>query len=167
MARKKRRNKKSLTKQLQYELIGLLFIFLSIFGSGASMISDGFIPTSLENIFRLLLGVWYFVASIILLVIGIILVIKRRFPTLFTKRMIGFTVLFLGILLYTHIQTFEKLLVDISDTSVVKASWNHFIAYVNGQGVSGQLGGGMIGGILLAANHYLFSAVGAKIVAVF
>src|SRR5690625_2633546 len=167
MARKKRRNKKSLTKQLQYELIGLLFIFLSIFGSGASMISDGFIPTSLENIFRLLLGVWYFVASIILLIIGIILVIKRNFPSFFTKRVVGFVILFLGILLFTHIQTFEKLLIDTTEISIIKATWNHFIAFVNGQGVSSQLGGGMIGGVLYTANSYLFSSAGAKIVAVF
>src|SRR5690625_1154417 len=167
MARKKRRNKKSLTKQLQYELIGLLFIFLSIFGSGASMISDGFIPTSLENIFRLLLGVWYFVASIILLIIGIILVIKRNFPSFFTKRVVGFVILFLGILLFTHIQTFEKLLIDTTEISIIKATWNHFIAFVNGQGVSSQLGGGMIGAILFTANYYLFSSAGAKIVAVF
>src|SRR5690625_4852697 len=167
MAKKKRRKNVRIKKQLQFELLGLLFIFLSIFGSGASMISDGFIPTSLENILRLLLGVWYFIASIFLLVIGVILVIKRRFPTVFTKRMVGFSILFLGILLYTHIQTFERLIIDIADTSVIKATWGHFIAYINGQGVSSQLGGGMIGGILLAANYYLFSAAGAKIVAVF
>src|SRR5690625_1530206 len=167
MARKKRRNKKSLTKQLQYELLGLLLIFLSIFGSGASIISDGFIPTSLENIFRLLLGVWYFTASIILLIIGIILVIKRRLPNFFTKKNVGFVILFSGILLFTHIQTFEKLYIDIAESSIIKATWDHFITYINGQGVSSQLGGGLIGGLLFAVNYYLFSSAGAKIVAVF
>ncbi len=167
VAKKKRRKKSGLAKQLQYELLGLLFIFLSIFGSGVSMISDGFIPTSLENIFRLLLGVWYFVASLILLIIGIILVIKRNFPNFFTKRTIGFTILFLGVLLFTHIQTFEKLLIDTTETSVIKATWDHYMAFLNGQGVSSQLGGGMIGGILYTANSYLFSSAGAKIVAVF
>ncbi len=62
MAKKKRRKKRNVTKELQLELVGILFVFLSIFGSGASMISDGFIPTSLENIFRLLFGIWYFIA---------------------------------------------------------------------------------------------------------
>lgn len=168
VARKKRRKKtKELTKQLQYELLGLLFIFLSIFGSGASMISEGFIPTSLENLFRLLFGIWYFVISIILLIIGIILVIKRKFPPLFTKRTIGMILLFLGMLLFTHIQTFEKLLINLENTSIIKATWQHFIAFVNGTGTSSQLGGGMIGAILFATNYFLFSFVGAKIVAVF
>ena len=167
MARKKRRKKIRLKKQLQYELLGLLLIFLSIFGSGASIISDGFIPTSLENIFRLLLGVWYFTASIILLIIGIILVIKRRLPNFFTKKNVGFVILFSGILLFTHIQTFEKLYIDIAESSIIKATWDHFITYINGQGVSSQLGGGLIGGLLFAVNYYLFSSAGAKIVAVF
>src|SRR5699024_6619749 len=105
VAKKKRKTKKTLKKQLKFELLGLLFIFLSIFSSGASMISDGFIPTSLENVFKLFLGIWYFILSIFLLVIGIYLVIKRKFPTLYTKRTIGFIILFLGILLFTHIQT--------------------------------------------------------------
>lgn len=167
MAKKKTKKKARLSKQLQMELIGLFLIFLSIFGSGASMISDGFIPSSLENLFRLFLGVWYFVASIILLVIGIILVIKRQKPTFLSKRLIGFIILFSGILLFTHIQTFEKLWIDPKDTPILKATWDHFIAYVNGQGVSGQLGGGFIGGILFTFTYYLFSFAGAKIVAVF
>ena len=165
--RKSTAKKKNLAKQLQFELLGLLFIFLSIFGSGASMISDGFIPTSLENLFRLLLGIWYFIASILLLLIGITLVIKRQFPVFFTKRKIGFMILFLGVLLFTHIQTFEKLLIDPSEQSVMKASWDHFIAFLNDRGVSNQLGGGMIGSILFTFCHYLFSTAGAKIVAVF
>ncbi|QKY69075.1 hypothetical protein [Lentibacillus sp. CBA3610] len=53
MAKKKRRKKKrQLNKQVKFELLGLLFIFLAIFGSGASAISDGAIPGGLEHIFR-------------------------------------------------------------------------------------------------------------------
>lgn len=167
MARKKKRKKANVTKQLQLELTGILFIFLSIFGSGASMISDGFIPTSLENIFRLLFGIWYFVASVLLFIIGITLVIKRKFPTFFTKRKVGFIILFLGVLLFTHILTFEKLLINPSEQSIIKATWSHFMSFINGQGVSNQLGGGFIGGLLYTLNHYLFSTAGSKIVAVF
>lgn len=167
VAKKKRKTKKTLKKQLKFELLGLLFIFLSIFSSGASMISDGFIPTSLENVFKLFLGIWYFILSIFLLVIGIYLVIKRKFPTLYTKRTIGFIILFLGILLFTHIQTFDRLLIHPDDTSILKASWEHFLQYTKGEGVNNQLGGGMIGAVLFAVTYFLFSFAGAKIVAVF
>src|SRR5699024_6954643 len=74
MAKKRRRKKKNKLKQkVKYELLGLLFIFLAIFGSGASVISDGAIPGGLENIFRFFFGIWYFVASIFLLITRVIL----------------------------------------------------------------------------------------------
>ena len=41
------------------------------------------------------------------------------------------------------------------------------MSFINGQGVSNQLGGGFIGGLLYTLNHYLFSTAGSKIVAVF
>lgn len=167
MARKRRKRKKGLQKKLKYELIGLLFIFLAIFGSGASMISDGAIPTGLENIFRFFLGIWYFIASLFLLVTGIILLIKRKMPTFWSKKMVGFYIAFIGVLLMTHIQTFEQLLITSEDTSIIRATWQHFIAFMNGQGTSMQLGGGMFGGIIFAFTFYLFSASGAKIVSVF
>lgn len=164
---KKRKSKKKLKKQLQFELLGLLFIFLSIFSSGASVISDGFIPSSLENLFKLFLGIWYFLLSIYLLFIGIYLVVKRKFPTFYTKFSVGTLIFFLGMLLFTHIQTFDRLLVDPSDTSILKASWDHYIHYIQGDGVTSQLGGGLVGAILFAITYYLFSFAGAKIVAIF
>ena len=169
MARKKRKRKRrtKAAKALQYELFGLLFIFLSIFGSGASLISEGFIPTGLENAFRFFLGIWYFVASIILFIIGIYFVLKRKPIRLFTKRSVGFFLLFLGILLFTHIQTFEKLKIDPHDISILKSSFHHFSIYVKGEGVSSQLGGGMIGALSFTLTYFLFSFAGAKIVAVF
>lgn len=169
MSKKKRRKKSkgNLTEQLKLELFGLLFIFLSIFGSGASIISDGFVPRLLENSFRFLFGMWYFIASIVLLIIGIVLVVKRKMPTFFTKRKVGLIIIFIGVLLATHIYIFEKLLIDVNETSILKQSWHHFASYVQGVGVANQLGGGMIGALLFTITEFLFSLTGAKIVAVF
>src|SRR5690625_3798909 len=100
------------------------------------MISEGFIPRLLENSFRFLFGIWYFVASIVLLIIGIVLVVKRKMPTFFTKRKVGLLIIFLGLLLFTHIHIFEKLLIDVNETSILKQSWYHFASYVTGTGVA-------------------------------
>ncbi|TFJ94792.1 FtsK/SpoIIIE family DNA translocase [Lentibacillus salicampi] len=168
MAKKKRRKKKNqLNKQVKYELLGLLFIFLAIFGSGASAISDGAIPGGLEHIFRFFLGIWYFIASLFLLVTGIVLMVKRRFPYFFSKKLIGFYIIFGGVLLLTHIQTYERLLVSSEETSILQATWNQFFAFVEGSADSLQTGGGMLGAILFTFCYFLFSSVGAKIVAVF
>src|SRR5690625_3184403 len=114
------------------------------------MISDGFIPTSLENFFKLILGIWYFTASIILFMIGVYLIVKRKLPRLFTKRTVGFIILFLSILLFTHIQTFETLLIHYEQTSILKGTWTQSTTYMNGYGGAMQLGGGFLGAVLFA-----------------
>jgi S-DNA-T family DNA segregation ATPase FtsK/SpoIIIE len=168
MAKKKRKKrKKQLKSQLKYELIGLLFIILAVFGSGAGAISDGAIPGGLEYIFRFFLGVWYFAASLFLLITGVFLVIKRRYPDFAHKKLIGFYILFSGILLLTHIQTYERLFLVAEDPSILRATWDNFFAYVSGQGAAERIGGGITGGILFAFCYYLFSSAGAKIAAVF
>src|SRR5699024_12040999 len=106
-----------------------------IFGSGASLISEGFIPTGLENAFRFFLGIWYFVASIILFIIGIYFVLKRKPIRLFTKRSVGFFLLFLVILLFTHINTFEKLKINLHDISILLRSFHHLSFYVKHESV--------------------------------
>ncbi|RYG73825.1 DNA translocase FtsK [Lentibacillus lipolyticus] len=168
MAKKKRKKKKSqLSKQVRAELLGLLFLFIAIFGSGASAISDGAIPGGLEYIFRLFLGIWYFAASVFLLITGIILMVKRRFPNFLSKKMVGFYIIFGGLLLFTHIETYERLIALPEKPSVLKATWDSLIAFVDGNGNAAQTGGGIIGALLLVFSYYLFSAAGAKIVSVF
>lgn len=168
MARKKKR-KKSTKKSnlLKYELLGLLFIFLAIFGSGASAISEGAIPGWLEHFFHFFLGIWYFVASIFLFITGIVLLIKRRFPNYFTRKMMGFYVLFAGILLLTHVQTYEPVIQVNENISILASTWDNLISYISGQIDSRLTGGGMIGAILFAFCNYLFSFTGVKIVAAF
>lgn len=167
MKKKKRKRKSTKTKQLKAELTGLLLIFLAIFGSGASAISEGAIPAWLEHTFRFGLGIWYFVASVFLLITGIHLLIKRKYPDFWHRKMIGFYILFAGVLLMTHIQSFDRLLASPENVSIIASTWHHFMLFVNGQGSALQTGGGMIGGLLFAVSYRLFSLAGAKIVAVF
>ncbi|MFB1049516.1 DNA translocase FtsK [Paraliobacillus sp. JSM ZJ581] len=163
--RKKRKNKKKLQQQLKYELLGILFIFLAILGSGASAISEGAIPNWLELLFRLLFGIWYVIASIALLGFGLYLMIKRQLPTLLNRRLIGIMIVFLSLLLVTHIEKFESAVAQ--NASVLQLTWSHYVSYLNGEMPASSLGGGLIGGILFAFTYVLFSATGAQIVAFF
>lgn len=81
--------------------------------------------------------------------------------------MIGFYISFMGILLLTHIQTFERLLLIVEKPSIMKMTWDNYLSYIGNQVPSSQLGGGLIGGLLFTFSYYLFSAVGTKIVSVF
>ncbi|MBM7552692.1 DNA translocase FtsK [Thalassobacillus pellis] len=168
MAKKRKKQKQSKMKsQMKVELLGLLFLLLAVFGSGASAISDGAIPGGLEHIFQFFFGVWYFVASVFLLVLGIFLMIKRRWPFFLHKRMVGFYIIFLSTLLFTHIQSFEGILAGVVKPSILKTTWGHFFAYLDGEIPYSMLGGGMVGAVLFALTYFLFSAAGAKIVSVF
>ncbi len=167
MAPKKRKKKISLKKHVKLDLIGLLFIFVAIFGSGASAISDGFIPGFLDNIFRFFLGIWYFIASIAFLITGITILVKKRYPNYMHKKMVGFYIAFSGLLLLTHIQTLSKAMAANEDLSILATTWSSFTAYIQGDGSALLTGGGLIGGLLFAITYFLFSSIGAKIVSVF
>jgi len=80
--------------------------------------------------------------------------------------LIGFYISFAGLLMLTHIQTFERLLAAGTDVSIIRTTWLHFLSYTQGFGTGSQTGGGMTGGVLFAFFSYLFSAAGAKILSV-
>ncbi|HLQ73823.1 MAG TPA: DNA translocase FtsK [Bacillota bacterium] len=167
MSKRSKKKSSKLKSTMKYELIGLLLIFLAIFGSGASVISDGAIPATLENIFRLMLGMWYFVIPIGLLLTGLLLLTKRRYPNMLHKKLIGIYILLFALLLFTHIQVFEKLLLEADHPSIFSLTWNHYLDYIRDEGSVIQLGGGLLGAFLSTVIYYLFSASGAKIVAIF
>lgn len=163
----KKRKKRNFKNQFKMDLLGLLFIFLAIFGSGASAISEGLIPGWLEDLFRFFLGIWYFLASITLLIIGVYLIVKKAFPNFKSKAFVGIYLFLAGLLLLTHIQAFEPLLLESSEQSILRLTWENYLNYLDAGSEAGILGGGILGAFLFVFNYYLFSSIGAKIIAVF
>lgn len=168
MAKKKTSQKKKQDKQfiekIKYELIGILLILLSIFGSGIPPLRDAFIPKILENSFRFFFGLYYFIIPIIFLAIGIYLIVKRQMPKLFTRHTIGLIIIFTGLILFTQTKALEKFITE--DTSIIRLSFDHYVSYIQGTGSLKTLGAGMIGGILFALISFLFSILGSKIIAI-
>ncbi|MFD1018242.1 FtsK/SpoIIIE family DNA translocase [Thalassobacillus hwangdonensis] len=167
MAKKRKKRQSKLKKQLKTELLGLFFVLIAVFGSGASVISDGAIPGGLEHLLQFFFGVWYFIASLFLLCLGIYLMVKRKWPVFLHKKMVGFYIIFTSILLFTHIQSFEGILAGAVKPSILETTWEHYFTYLEGEISYSTLGGGMIGALLFAWTYFLFSAAGAKILAVF
>ncbi len=170
MAKKKRKKSKKQTKmkdQVKFELVGLLFIFLAVFASGASAIAGGAIPSGLEHLFRFFFGIWYIIVSIFFLIVGIYLMIQRKWPLFLHKRFMGFYILFGSVLLFTHVQTFEAIMKNNVEPSIIKTTWHHYQAFLQGELPPTQLGGGLVGACLFAFTYYLFAPTGAKIVSFF
>lgn len=172
MARKKTKTKtkkikRNLATHIRFELLGLLLIFLAIFGSGASIIQAGAVSLLLSNIFRFFLGNWYFVIPVILMYLGIYLMIKRTQPDMVSRKWISTYIILAGVLLMSHIQLFETSIALKNDPSIVKESFSNYIDFIKGSNKIDDLGGGIIGSILFAVSYFLFSDIGAKIVAFF
>lgn len=166
--RKKRRKKRALKSAIKTELLGLFLVFLAIFGSGATIISEGAISSLLENIFRFFLGNWYFVFSLLLIYIGIYLMIKRKWPDMLSRKWTGTYLIITGILLMTHILMFESVYpFSPSYPSIVGESFTFYTDYLSNERSATYLGGGMLAAILFAVSYFLFSNIGAKIAAFF
>src|SRR5690625_5822873 len=101
-----KKNQKSLKNIFSYEIIGLLFILIAIFSSGANFFSDGFIPSILEYSLRFFLGMWYFIGSLVLFIMGLYFIFKNQFAKLLTRNNISIFFLFLFGMLFFHIFIF-------------------------------------------------------------
>ncbi|MFQ3543274.1 DNA translocase FtsK [Halobacillus rhizosphaerae] len=170
MARRKKSKAKKkqtgLKQQIKFELAGLFFLFLSVFGSGASAISDGAVPGGLERIWQVIFGVWYFVPSLFLFVLGLYLMIKRKWPMFLHKRLIGMYIIFTALLLFTHLETLGDELAA-GQGSIVALTWDRLAGMMRGTTTFYSIGGGLSGAFLLFITYYLFSGVGAAIVSFF
>jgi DNA segregation ATPase FtsK/SpoIIIE, S-DNA-T family len=165
--RTRRKGKRKLKNGLKFELFGLLFITLAIFSSGISAIGQGFIPRQLEHLSKLFFGFWFTIPALFLFGLGIYLMIKRKWPNFLHTKLLGFYIIFSSLLLFTHVQRYEPIVVNGQEPSIIKTTWSHYTLYISGEVNSSFLGGGLIGAFLFAFSVYLFSPTGAKILSVF
>lgn len=148
--------------------MGIAFVFLAIFGSGADIIKNGAVSRLLEAIFRFFLGYWYFAIPIVLFIIGIYLVIKRKWPNMYSKRWIGTYFVMVGLILLTHSQLFQAVYGQADNLPpIMKQSFQFYQDFLQNQRDASYLGGGMVGALLYAIAYFLFSDIGAKITAFF
>lgn len=163
--RKKRQTKKKETwkKQLQFEVAGLLIIALSVI----TIVKLGKAGQALTLFFRFLFGEWYIVPLLGLVVLAIYFIIKRQFPPFFTRRLVGGYILFVSMLLLSHVKLFDNLSKSGQwlDLSVIRNTWELFVIEAKGDAVLSDLGGGLFGAIFFAASYFLFDVKGTRIIA--
>ena len=98
---KKKVKKEENKKEFQYskELEGLLLVLVGIIGVG----NFGIVGKVVKGFSIFLLGNWYIIFLIVCLVLGLYLILTRKYPNFFTARLIGFYTVVISILLYSHI----------------------------------------------------------------
>ncbi len=127
MAKRKKRRRKSQTKlkqTIKFEAGSLILLALSII----SILNLGLVGRGLVHFFRFIAGEWYIILPLGLIVLSIYLIWKREWPKFSNRRLVGIYIIFIAILLLTHIALFDPLTKQgiIQSPSVIKNTWELF-----------------------------------------
>mgnify|MGYP004662839391 FL=1 len=148
------------------ELTGLILILVGLIGFGF-----GPVGALLKKFAMFLLGEWWPVILIFVLVIGFYMLIKRKLPNFFSARYIGLYLVIIVILVLSHLTFVTSV---ESPSKIFEATLNNYMSRVASIGAnnalqsSGQasivIGGGIIGASFSFAIASLFGVNGTYIV---
>ncbi len=161
MAKKKKKKQTKAAKQKReyhtFLLMGIVLLLFGIFG----LLKLGLLGILMANVFRFLVGDTYPVLAVVLLLYGILLIILGKEPKFKKKRLwIGGLVFYLGLLLFLHARLFSGV-----EGNYLSLTWQKLFTDIRGNVVSQAVGGGMIGGLIYSATHFLVSQLGSYILA--
>lgn len=159
----------SIKNTLVYELYGLILLAVFLI----TLSKFGWFGETFSWIFRLFSGTWDFMISLIGIYSALYIMIRRKWPVMYSPRWIGLFIMLFSVLLFDHIFLFDQLSAQgkFTDQNIVKISWDAILQekaqLEKGQISTTDIGGGMIGAIGLAINYYLFARTGTMIIATF
>lgn len=160
----KRKKKKETKKGFAHsvELYGILLVLASILGIGRY----GPVGGMIASFAIFLVGVFYNVLLVVLLVLGAYLVINREWPNLFTTKMLGIYLFVIGLLVLMHenylLETGSNAIKAFSET--VDGLINSFSDIMKGSRPN-AIGGGIVGCTFGVLFMLLFSYNGMMIIA--
>ena len=162
MAKRKKRKETKKGFAHSTELYGVLLVLAAILGIGRY----GPVGNMIASFSIFLVGVFYNVLLVVLLVIGAYLIINRNWPNLFTTKMLGIYLLVIGLLVLMH----ENFILE-NDSNAIKVFSettnqliNSFSDVMKGARPN-AIGGGIIGCTFGVLFMLLFSYRGMQIIA--
>ena len=164
--RKKRKIKKTHSKKktakkqnLEWSILGLVFILLAIF----AFVRFGILGKQIANLIRLFFGDSYLLAASLLALFGLVNLIYNQPVRLSIKRIIGLSLTFIGILLIQSNLYYEHELVN---SNFLNSFWHAMTAEFARAGVTESVGGGLIGSLGYQIFYPLLGQIGIKVFAV-
>ncbi len=162
MAKKKTKREKKKAFAYSTELYGILLLLAGIIGIG----KYGPVGNLISAFAVFLVGVFYNILLILLLILGGYLIIKREWPNFFTTKMLGFYLFMIGILSLMHEEYIAannyngiKVFQETVDQLTIA-----FSSLTNSSATPDIIGGGIIGCTFSVLFTSLFSYNGMKIV---
>lgn len=158
---KKKKRKEPGKKDVSYktELIGFLLIIVAIIGF---VPHTGVAGSFIKSFSVFLVGTWYSLFLIALIVIGIYMMVKREKPEFLTAKLVGLYILILGILVSSHVQYISNS--DLKGIEIIRETVNNFM--LSSGNSRANLGGGIIGACFSSLFVFLFDIRGTNVVIV-
>ncbi len=154
--KKKRKENKKKNSGYQVELKGLGLILVAIIGFGRF----GMVGKLFSAFAVFIVGTWYNVLLVAVLIVGIYMMMKRDKPDFFTTKLMGLYVFAIGLLIFSHLDYVVHN--DLKDFEILKETVNNFMAST--KTIMNVQGGGIVGSICSLLFVKLFDIKGTQIV---
>jgi S-DNA-T family DNA segregation ATPase FtsK/SpoIIIE len=145
-------------RELLFEIYGITILALSII----AMASLGAIGRNLTYLARFFVGSYDFLIPLIGVGLGFFVMLKRKWPNEWSPRMTGIVVVLLSLLAFSHYFTFQILITQGFQGSIIDKTWNLLLAERESR-LPLDVGGGMVGGIIFALFYFLFESIGTVV----
>ena len=148
MAKKKQKKEK---EKFEYsnEVIGVLFVLLSIIG----MLGYGVAGNFIRSFSVFLVGVAYFPLLVSFLLLGLYLIVKRNSPKFISRLSIGIYLIVMAILTWIHMGYVD----DFNGTDIVVETFKNVMLAFESVDLIQHCGGGMIGSVLMFVFDWAFA----------
>jgi S-DNA-T family DNA segregation ATPase FtsK/SpoIIIE len=168
LSKGKKKKKASAKTSLRYELYGIVILILSVI----ALSGGGRVARALTYLFRFLIGTSDKVIPIIFIYIGLYVMMKRAWPTSWSRWKTGVVLGLIGWVVLNHITMLgsitsnEDLKVPADIVRITWTSMMNGLEPTEGAAIlATQVGGGMIGALIYASLYFLFGYLGSNLMA--
>ena len=163
MAKRKKRKETKKKLSLGIEVYGIILILLGILG----ICGYGPCGKLICAFFAFLFGSLYLVPLVLIVLIGIYVLFNKEYPDFFSSKIVGLILVIMGVLILVHMNYIEN---DSTWKTIIDHTFKETVNVfktINGASrdiTFANIGGGMLGGLLLSLFYSLFAVPGTKII---
>ncbi|EAD5530677.1 DNA translocase FtsK [Listeria monocytogenes] len=154
------RSKKKQSASFRLEITGVILIAIGVIG----LLQLGFVGRGFFALAEMFVGLLSYVLLAGSVILGGYMVIRRKMPHLFSKRLVGIYLIVLGFLTYIHLYFIIHNLG--ANASVVSSTWKLVLENLFRPNQVGFVGGGMIGAAITSITYFLLDRLGTNLIAV-
>ncbi|ECC2754722.1 DNA translocase FtsK [Listeria monocytogenes serotype 1/2a] len=154
------RSKKKQSASFRLEITGVILIAIGVIG----LLQLGFVGRGFFALAEMFVGLLSYVLLAGSVILGGYMVIRRKMPHLFSKRLVGIYLIVLGFLTYIHMYFIIHNLG--ANASVVSSTWKLVLENLFRPNQVDFVGGGMIGAAITSITYFLLDRLGTNLIAV-